>query len=406
MRATSWMAVALVAAMAFGLAFGLAACSTEAPQEQDTSAAGSQGEQAADAQSQQGEEGAAASEQENMAAQGESAGEEASAASDAQQPAPAEGGLLETIKSRGKLICGVNGQLPGFSVLNPDGEYEGFDVDFCRAVAAAVLGDADAVEFRPLTAQERFTALQTGEVDVLFRNTTWTLSRDTQNGLDFGPTTFYDGQGMMVRKDLDVEILSDLAGASICVQSGTTTEKNLGDMMREINVDYEPVVFTDPDQTFGAYDDGRCDAVTSDKSQLVSRKTTLSNPDDHMIMDITLSKEPLGPAVLQGDAQWRDVVSWTVFGTIQALEFGIGSANLDEALENQNPEIRRFLGLEDALGEGLGLSNDFMVQVLNQVGNYGEIYNRNLGPDTPFNLPRGPNQPWSSGGLLYSPPFR
>lgn len=315
-------------------------------------------------------------------------------------------GLLATIQSRGKLICGVNGQLPGFSVLNPYGEYSGFDVDFCRAVAAAVLGDAAAVELRPLTSQERFTALQTGEIDVLFRNTTWTLSRDSQNGLDFGPTTFYDGQGMMVPTASQVTSLADLDGANICVQSGTTTEKNLGDTMRELEAEYTPVVFQDPDQTFGAYDEGRCDAVTSDKSQLVSRQTALSEPGAHTILDVTMSKEPLGPAVLQGDARWADVVNWVVLGIIQADEFRISSDNVSDFQSSENPEIRRFLGAEDALGEGLGLANDFMVRVIQQVGNYSQIYDRNLGPDTPFNLPRGPNATWVNGGLLYAPPFR
>lgn len=335
-------------------------------------------------------------------------GADAPAAPAAEEAAPpaATGGLLAAVKARGVLRCGVQNELPGFGYLSPEGAYQGFDVDFCRAVAAAVLGDAEAVEYLPLTSQQRFTALQTGEVDVLFRNTTWTLSRDTQNGLDFGPTTFYDGQGMMVRAALGIDELAGLSGASICVGAGTTTEKNLGDAMRRVGAEFTPVVLEDTDQVFSAYDEGRCDAVTSDKSQLASRLTTLAAPSDHVILDVTMSKEPLGPAVLQGDAAWADVVRWVVFGVMAAEEFGITSANVAELQASEDPEIRRFLGSEDALGEGLGLANDFMVDVVSSVGNYAEIYDRNLGPDTPFDLPRGVNALWTAGGLLYSPPFR
>jgi len=321
-------------------------------------------------------------------------------------PAASPGALLATVRQRGRLNCGVQDKLPGFGYLDPSGEYKGFDVDFCRAIAAAVLGDATAVDFKPLTAQQRFTALQTGEVDVLVRNTTFTLARDTQNGLDFSPTTFYDGQGMMVRADLNVDSLAGLDGANICVGSGTTTEKNLGDAMRKAGAAFTPVVLEDTDQVFSAYDGGRCDAVTSDKSQLASRQTTLADPTAHVILDLTLSKEPLGPAVLQGDAQWADAVNWVVYGVIAAEEFGITSRNVDTFLTSEDPEIRRLLGVEDALGEGLGLTNDFMVGVIRAIGNYAEIYDRNLGPDTPFKLPRGANRLWTEGGLLYSPPFR
>jgi general L-amino acid transport system substrate-binding protein len=320
--------------------------------------------------------------------------------------AAAPGKLLAAVKERGTLVCGVQDQLPGFGFLSPEGAFQGFDVDFCRAVAAAVLGDAAAVTFRPLSAQERFSALQTGEVDVLFRNTTWTLGRDTQNGLDFGPTTFYDGQGMMVRRESGAQSLADLDGASICVGSGTTTEKNLGDAMRQAGATYTPVVLQDTEQVFGAYDEGRCDAVTSDKSQLASRQTTLNDPAAHVVLDVTMSKEPLGPVYLQGDPQWGDVVNWVVFGLMQAEELGITSQNVDSYLTSEDPTVRRLLGVEDVLGEGLGLANEFMVPVIRAVGNYGEIYDRNLGPSTPFNLPRGPNVPWTQGGLLYSPPFR
>ncbi|MCZ7567265.1 MAG: amino acid ABC transporter substrate-binding protein [Ardenticatenaceae bacterium] len=318
-----------------------------------------------------------------------------------------QGGRLALVKDRGKLICGVNGGLPGFSYLDQStNTYSGFDADFCRAVATAVFGDPKAVEFRPLTAQERFTALQTGEVDVLFRNTTWTISRDTSVGMDFGPTTFYDGQGIMVRKELGATSIEDLDGATVCVQSGTTTELNLTDAFRARNLDFTSVVFEEIDPTYAAYDEGRCDAVTSDRSQLISRRTTLKNPEDHVLLPDVLSKEPLGPVVAQGDSPWLDVVSWTVFATIQAEEFGLTSQNADEFIGTDNPNYRRFVGDEGDLGSGLGLSNDFAVKVVKAVGNYGEIFERNLGQGTPFNLERGQNALWTEGGLMYSPPFR
>jgi general L-amino acid transport system substrate-binding protein len=339
---------------------------------------------------------------------------EAPAATEAPTSAPAgqapeaqtSGGRLQAVKDRGMLICGVNGGLPGFSNLESDGSYSGFDADFCRVVAAAVLGDASKVEFRPLSAQERFTAVQSGEVDVLFRNTTWTTSRDSSVGMDFGPTTFYDGQGIMVRTDLGASALDDLEGGTICVQSGTTTELNLTDVFRARGITFTPVVFEEIDPTYQAYDEGRCDAVTSDRSQLIARRTTLQDPNAHQILDVVISKEPLGPAVAQGDSQWRDVVSWAVYATVAADEFGITSQNIAEQAQAENPDIRRFLGAEGELGAGLGLPNDFAVKIIQSVGNYDEIYNRNLGPGTPFNLERGPNALWTNGGLMYAPPFR
>jgi general L-amino acid transport system substrate-binding protein len=315
-------------------------------------------------------------------------------------------GRLGTVIDRGSLICGVNGGLPGFGNLEPDGTFSGFDADFCRVVAAAVLGDPTAVEFRPLSTQERFTAVQTGEVDVLFRNTTWTLNRDSAVGMDFGPVTFYDGQGIMALASLNATQLEDLEGATVCVQTGTTTELNLTDQFRTRNITFTPLVFDDIDATYTAYDEGRCDAVTSDRSQLVSRRTTLQNPDDHTILDAVLSKEPLGPVLAQGDSQWRDVVSWAVYATIQAEEFGINSGNIGDFLATENPDIQRFLGVNATLGQDLGIANDFVVQIIEGVGNYGEIYDRSLGPDTVFDLARGPNGLWTSNGLLYSPPFR
>ena len=316
-----------------------------------------------------------------------------------------KGGRLALVKSRGKLICGVNDALPGFSALDKvTGQFSGFDADFCRAVAAAVLGDSKAVEFRPLNTGQRGPALQTGEIDVLIRNTTWTVSRDTAWGL-FAPTTFYDGQGMMVRKTLGAKTLKDLKGATICVQSGTTTELNLTDQMRAVGADFKPVVFADIDPTYAAYEQGRCDAVTSDKSQLAGRRTVFKTPAEHEIMDLTMSKEPLGPAVPLGDDQWFNVVKWAVYATFQAEESGITTKNVDEMAQSSDPVIKRLL-TDDALAKGLGLDKDWVVKVIKAVGNYGEIYDRSLGPSTPLNLPRGPNKPWTQGGLLYAPPYR
>jgi general L-amino acid transport system substrate-binding protein len=279
----------------------------------------------------------------------------------------------------------------------------GFDADFCRAVAAAVLGDATAVEFRQLSADARGPALQTGEVDVLIRNTTWTVSRDTSWGL-FAPTTFYDGQGMMVRTADDISTLEDLDGATICVQTGTTTELNLADVLNARGIDYEPATFGELEQTYAAYDEGGCDAVTSDRSQLLAQRTTLGNPDDHVILDEVMSKEPLGPVAPSGDDPWFNVVKWVVYATIQAEESGITSDNVAEMVGSDDPVIARLLGADGDLG--LGLDGDWVVDVITAVGNYGEIYDRNLGPGTPFELERGPNNLWTEEGLLYAPPYR
>jgi general L-amino acid transport system substrate-binding protein len=354
----------------------------------------------------------AASATEAPAAPADTAAPAAPAATAAPAPAggvqqqPTTGGRLQTIISRGNLICGANQVLPGFGNVDSAGEFSGFDVDFCRAVAAAIFDDPNAVEFRPLTAQERFTAVQTGEVDVLIRNTTMTLSRDGSVGLDFAPITFYDGQGMMVRIADGITSLEDMAGARVCVQTGTTTELNLADNFRSRGLDFEAVVFQDADATFAAYDSGQCDGFTTDKSGLVSYQTKAANPAEHTILDVTMSKEPLGPSVLQGDAQWADAVRWIVYATMEAEEFGITSENISEFLASDDPNIRRFLGVEGELGQGIGLPNDFAARVITHVGNYEEIYNRNLGPETPFNLPRGQNALYTEGGLLYSPPFR
>jgi general L-amino acid transport system substrate-binding protein len=325
--------------------------------------------------------------------------------------APSDGRLAD-VRARGQLICGVNGELPGFSVIGDDGEMQGFDADFCRAVAAAVLGDSTAVEFRTLSTDQRGPALQTGEVDVLIRNTTWTVGRDTSWGL-FAPTTFYDGQAVMVRADVGAETFEDLDGATICVQSGTTTELNLADAEREAGIDIQEDVYAEIDPTYQAYEDGACDGVTSDRSQLVARRTEFANPDEHVILDEVLSKEPLGPVAPLGDDEWFNVVKWTVFATIQAEEFGITSENVeDEAANSDDPQVQRFLGVMPEGAEpfeaGLDLDADWVVEVIGQVGNYGEIYERNLGPGTPFDLDRGLNNLWSADppGLLYAPPYR
>jgi general L-amino acid transport system substrate-binding protein len=333
----------------------------------------------------------------------------AAAAPAAQEAAPAAqaGSRLDTVKERGKVICGVNNQLPGFGQVDANGAYGGFDVDFCKAVAAAVLGDANAVEYKAASSNDRFTLVKTGEIDVLFRNSTWTTTRDSAEvGMEFMPVNFYDGQGMIVRKDSGIQSIEDMDGATICVQSGTTTELNLADYFRARGLEFEPVVFDDNDKTLGAYDEGRCDGFTTDKSGLVASQTKMKVPADHMILADTMSKEPLAGAVAQGDPTWADVVRWVVFGLIQAEESGVTSANVQEMLASEDPTLKRLLGVEGELGAKLGLSNDYMVKAIEQVGNYGEIWDRNLGPDTPFNLPRGLNAQWSDGGLLYSPPFR
>ena len=328
-----------------------------------------------------------------------------------------EGGVesqkMATIKGRGSLVCGVDGKLPGFSFIGSDGKYSGLDVDVCQAVAAALLSDPTKVEYRDLNSSERFAALASGEVDLLSRNTTYTLSRDAAGGnsLSFGPTTFYDGQGVMTLKSSGVRSLKDLAGKPICVESGTTTELNLADRMRQINATYTPLKFQTGDQTYAAYLGGRCVAVTSDRSQLAAKRTSFPRPDDHILLPDVLSKEPLTPASVNADPAWADVIRWTVYALMQAEEFGITKANIDsklsEAKANSNlAELRRFLGVEGDFGKQLGLPADFVVSVIRAVGNYGEIFDRNVGPASALKLDRGLNRQWSNGGLIYSPPFR
>lgn len=318
------------------------------------------------------------------------------------------GPITQAVIKRDELICGANkGGLAGFAAVNSAGEWQGFDVDICHAVAAAILGDARKVSFRPLEANERQAAIQSGEVDIESRNTTYTISRDEVWAATFAPVTFYDGQGFMVKANSGITTIDQLNGLTICVQSGTTTELNLADAFKVHKLDYTPKVFSEETATWEAFVQGGCDAFTTDKSELVSYKGSAPDPSAYQILDITISKEPLAPFTPKSDAQFADIVRWTIYGLIQAEEYGITSKNVDSFVKSDIPEIQRFLGQGDnATGSLLGIKNDFMVTVLRQVGNYGEIYDRNLGPDTPFKLGRGLNALWTNGGLLYSPPFR
>jgi general L-amino acid transport system substrate-binding protein len=320
---------------------------------------------------------------------------------------------MAAISGRGKLICGVEGTLPGFSFVEPDGRYSGLDVDVCKAVAAAVLGDAGKVEYRNLNSSERFAALASGEVDLLSRNTTMTLSRDASggNGLSFAPIVFYDGQGVMVPVASGITTLKGLAGKPICVESGTTTELNLADRMRQQAIPYTPLKFQTSDQTYAAYLGGRCVAVTSDRSQLAGKRTSFPSPGQHTLLPDVLSKEPLAPATVNADPAWSDAVRWTVFALMQAEELGLTKATIDarvaQARVNPNePDLRRFLGIEGDFGKQLGLPPDFTVRAIQAVGNYGEIFDRNVGSRSKLGLDRGLNRQWKDGGLIYAPPFR
>lgn len=320
----------------------------------------------------------------------------------------ADGDTLAQVKERGEVICGVNGGLPGMSVLNSEtGIFEGMDGDYCRAVAAAIFGDDSKVKFTTLTADQRATAVQGGEIDVLFRNTTQTFTRDATWG-DFGPVILYDGQGMMVRVADGISTLEDLDGATICVTSGTTTEQNLADQMTWRGIEYTPVVAAEIDTVYTSYEEGRCDAVTSDRSQLAGRKSATADPSAHVILEETISKEPLAPLTAHGDNNWNDIISWIVYATIEAEELGITSENIGEFAGSANPVVARFLGETGELGSALGLENDFVVDVISAVGNYGQIYERGFGADSGIELPReaGPNALWTDGGLMYSPPFK
>ncbi len=319
--------------------------------------------------------------------------------------AAASAATLDDVKAKGFVQCGVSQGLPGFSNPDAQGNWTGLDVDLCRALAAAVFGDATKVKFTPLSAKERFTALQSGEVDLLSRNTTWTIVRDTTLGLNFGAVNYYDGQGFMVRKSLGVKSALELSGASVCTNTGTTTELNVADFFRANKMEYEVVAFEKADEVVAAYDAGRCDVYTTDQSGLYAQRLKLANPADHIVLPEIISKEPLGPAVRQGDDQWFDVVRWTHYATVQAEEYGVSKANVDEMLNSENPEIRRLLGKEGEQGAAMGLNNDWAYQIIKQVGNYGEIFDANVGPNTPLAIARGKNALWTKGGLQYSPPF-
>ena len=314
---------------------------------------------------------------------------------------------VNAVMERGALRCGVNTGLAGFSNPDSEGNWEGLDVDVCRAIAAAMLGDPDAVEFTPLTAQQRFTALQSGEVDVLSRNTTWTLTRDTSLGLNFAPVTFYDGQGFMVPADLGVTSALELSGATVCVQPGTTTELNLADYFRANEMEFEPVVIEQIDEVNAAFFAGRCDVYTTDASGLASiRATVAPNPADYIILPEIISKEPLGPVVRHGDDQFFDIVKWTVYALIEAEELGVTSENLEEMMGSSNPSVQRLLGVTPGMGEALGLSESWAHDAIAAVGNYGEIFERNVGVNTPLGLERGINDLWTRGGLMYAMPIR
>jgi len=313
--------------------------------------------------------------------------------------------LSKTIK-QDYVKCGVSQGLPGFSNADAAGNWTGVDVDVCRAVAAAVLGDANKVKFTPLSAKERFTALTSGEIDILSRNTTWTLSRDADIGLTFVGVNFYDGQGFMVRKDSGITSTSQFKnGISACTNIGTTTELNMRDFFNSKGISYEPVAFEKADEVVAAYDSGRCDTYTTDKSGLAAQRTKMANPDEHIVLPETISKEPLGPVVRQGDSVWEDIVRWSLNTMIEAEEYGINSANADMMKTSENPQIKRLVGSEGELGTALGLDNDWSLRIIKQVGNYGESYKRNIA-DTGILPDRGPNNIWTQGGLLYTPPAR
>lgn len=317
------------------------------------------------------------------------------------------GKTLDTIKSRGQLVCGVNTGLAGFSQADSQGNWTGLDVDVCRAIAAAILGDGGKVKWVPLTAQQRFTALQSGEIDILSRNTTWTLTRDASLGLHFIGTTYYDGQGFMVPVKAKLKSAKGMKGASVCVQSGTTTEKNLTDYSRANKLDLKPIVFEKQEAATGAYFSGRCVAFTTDASGLASiRNKDAKNPKDHVILPELISKEPLGPAVRRGDDEFFAIAKWVWFGLLEAEEYGITQANVEQMKTSQDPVVMRVLGTSEDTGKLLGLDKDWMVRVIKATGNYGEIFERNVGAKTPLALPRGLNNLWNKGGLQYAPPIR
>jgi general L-amino acid transport system substrate-binding protein len=313
---------------------------------------------------------------------------------------------LKAVKDRGQLVCGANGSLAGFGIPDPQGNWTGFDVDFCRAIAAAIFNDPTKVKFVPLTAANRFTALQSGEIDVLARNTTWTMSRDTSLGIDFAAVNYYDGQGFMVRKVLKVSSALELNDASVCVQQGTTTELNLADYFRTNHMSLKTVTFATVDEALKAYDSGRCDAYTTDSSGLYGSRVLLADPGANIVLPEIISKEPLAPTVRQGDDAWEDLVRWTHHAMVDAEELGVNKNNVDNQKNSTNPEIRRLLGLEGQFGEALGLTNDWAYRIIKAEGNYGESFERNVGQGSPLKIARGLNALWTKGGLQYGLPIR
>ena len=313
---------------------------------------------------------------------------------------------LKTIKDRGMLSCGVSQGLPGFSSPDDKGNWTGFDVDFCRAVAAAIFNDATKIKFVPLSAKDRFTALQSGEIDVLSRTTTWTLSRDTSLGANFTGVAYYDGQGFMVKKSLKVNSALELNSASVCVATGTTTEQNLADYFKGNNMKYEVIAFGTADETIKAYESGRCDVFTTDVSGLYSERLKLANPADHVVLPEVISKEPLGPMVRHGDDQWFDVVKWVLFAMVSAEELGVTQKNVDEMAKSDKPEMKRVFGTDGNLGEQLGLTKDWVSRIVKAVGNYGEVFDRNVGVGSKLGIARGLNNLWNKGGIQYAPPIR
>ncbi|MBB1609791.1 MULTISPECIES: amino acid ABC transporter substrate-binding protein [unclassified Pseudomonas] len=317
------------------------------------------------------------------------------------------GATLDAVKKKGFVQCGISDGLPGFSYADSKGVYKGIDVDVCHGIAAAVFGDASKVKFTPLTAKERFTALQSGEIDVLSRNTTWTSSRDSAMGLNFAGVTYYDGQGFLVNKKLGVSSAKELDGATVCIQAGTTTELNLSDYFRSNNLKYTPITYDTSDESAKSLESGRCDVLTSDQSQLYAQRIKLAKPDDYVVLPEVISKEPLGPAVRQGDEEWFDIVRWTLFAMLNAEELGIDSKNVEQmAKSSKNPDINRLLGAEGDYGKDLKLPKDWAVQIVKQVGNYGEIFERNVGEGSELKIKRGLNALWNKGGLQYAPPVR
>src|ERR1700743_48152 len=320
------------------------------------------------------------------------------------QPAGAQS--LKVIKERGTLSCGVSQGLPGFSTPDDKGNWTGLDVDICRALAAAIFDDPSKIKFVPLSAKDRFPALQSGEVDVLSRNTTWTLSRDTSLGANFTGVTYYDGQGFLVKKSLKVNSALELSNASICVQTGTTTEQNLADYFAANKMKYEVIPFTGADETVKAYESGRCDVFTSDVSQLYAERLKLANPADHVVLPEVISKDPLAPMVRHGDDQWFDLVKWVLYAMVNAEELGITQKNVDDMAKSDKPELKRVFGTDGNFGESLGVTKDWVIRIVKAVGNYGESFDRNVGAGSKLGIARGLNPLLNRGGIQYAPPIR